>query len=184
MGKINLQNIITSILVLVWMTTVFIFSSQDGTQTLNTSGAFIHAVESTVKNEGTHVESNTNSNNNTDKIKSQKTIKYKYSDEIQLFVRKNAHYFLYLTGGIILSAFFYAQNKANRRYTLYTIVTGIVYSMTDEFHQKFVPGRTSSIKDVGIDSLGVITGVVIFILIIYVLRRRKLKLGEGKDVAV
>lgn len=49
MGKINLQNIITSILVLVWMTTVFIFSSQDGTQTLNTSGAFIHAVESTVK---------------------------------------------------------------------------------------------------------------------------------------
>ena len=170
MGKINLQNIITSILVLVWMTTVFIFSSQDGTQTLNTSGAFIHAVESTVKNEGAHVESNTNSNNNT--------------DEIQLFVRKNAHYFLYLTGGIILSAFFYAQNKANRRYTLYTIVTGIVYSMTDEFHQKFVQGRTSSIKDVGIDSLGVITGVVIFILIIYVLRRRKLKLGEGKDVAV
>ena len=56
--------------------------------------------------------------------------------------------------------------------------------MTDEFHQKFVQGRTSSIKDVGIDSLGVITGVVIFILIIYVLRRRKLKLGEGKDVAV
>lgn len=99
-------------------------------------------------------------------------------------MRKNAHYFLYLTGGIILSAFFYAQNKANRRYTLYTIVTGIVYSMTDEFHQKFVPGRTSSIKYVGIDSLGVITGVVIFILIIYVLRRRKLKLGEGKDVAV
>ena len=99
-------------------------------------------------------------------------------------MRKNAHYFLYLTGGIILSAFFYAQNKANRRYTLYTIVTGIVYSMTDEFHQKFVPGRTSSIKDIGIDSLGVITGVVIFILIIYVLRRRKLKLGEGKDVAV
>lgn len=99
-------------------------------------------------------------------------------------MRKNAHYFLYLTGGIILSAFFYAQNKANRRYTLYTIVTGIVYSMTDEFHQKFVPGRTSSMKDVGIDSLGVITGVVIFILIIYVLRRRKLKLGEGKDVAV
>ena len=45
MHKGKILKIISTIFVLVWMITVFIFSSQDGTQTLNTSGAFIYAIE-------------------------------------------------------------------------------------------------------------------------------------------
>ena len=53
MHKGKILKIISAIFVLVWMITVFIFSSQDGTQTLNTSGAFIYAIESTVNSNDT-----------------------------------------------------------------------------------------------------------------------------------
>lgn len=61
------------------------------------------------------------------------------------------------------------------------MIIGILYACTDEFHQKFVPGRTCSIKDVIIDSLGIITGSLIFILLKYIMTKRKdkmLKMGE------
>jgi len=38
-----------------------------------------------------------------------KEYKYKYSSQLQKVVRKNAHYFLYMLGGILLSVFFYAK---------------------------------------------------------------------------
>ncbi|OHB20299.1 MAG: hypothetical protein A2666_02015 [Parcubacteria group bacterium RIFCSPHIGHO2_01_FULL_47_10b] len=36
---------------------------------------------------------------------------------------------------------------------LFTTIIVIIYAFTDEFHQSFVPGRTSSIYDIGIDAL-------------------------------
>ncbi len=35
----------------------------------------------------------------------------------------------------------------------------ICYGVTDEFHQSFVAGRSSSISDVGLDTLGAVVGV-------------------------
>lgn len=191
-NNLVLQKILSAILVLVWMITVFIFSSQDGIETLNTSGAFINAIENT-----SQVISQ--SNNQTDKENTQekKEYKYMYSKEVQKIVRKNAHFFLYMVGGIILSVFFYAfLRKSNikentveksltklnticKKYMYYAVVFGIMYSLTDEFHQRFVPGRTSSIKDVFIDSSGVITGVLLFTIFKIILtKRKKIKAGE------
>ncbi len=40
-------------------------------------------------------------------------------------------------------------------------LTGTVYAMTDEFHQMFVAGRSCELRDVMIDSAGVLCGVLI-----------------------
>jgi len=32
-----------------------------------------------------------------------------------------------------------------------------VYALTDEFHQSFVPGRQATLRDIGYDTLGVLT---------------------------
>ena len=37
---------------------------------------------------------------------------------------------------------------------------GTAYALTDEFHQSFVPGRSCELRDVVIDSCGVLTGVL------------------------
>jgi VanZ family protein len=38
------------------------------------------------------------------------------------------------------------------------------YAATDEFHQSFVPGRTASIYDVGIDTTGAVLALTVVIL--------------------
>ena len=45
---------------------------------------------------------------------------------------------------------------------LITIVVIIIAASLDEFHQTFVSGRDGNIKDVFIDTLGALTGIVIF----------------------
>lgn len=204
LGKIKnnlvIQKILSMTLVLVWMITVFIFSSQDGKETLNTSGAFIYAIDSKisssnepkVKKENQNIEQSSKSD-----ISENNKYKYEYSANVQKIVRKNAHYFLYMIGGVILSVFFCVnsrkrvnKNSSNEKEIaiikkdktiFYAIMVGIIYAFTDEFHQKFVPGRTSSLKDVLIDSLGVITGVIILkiLKLIYDKRKDKMfKMGE------
>jgi hypothetical protein len=176
------------------MMTVFIFSSQDGIDTLNTSGAFIATIESNLKdNKSSQVGSNVDNKTDKKDTLENKEYKYKYSNKIQRIVRKNAHYFLYMVGGIILSVFFCAIERkksgkneksiakrsmiTHKKEMFFAIVTGILYAFLDEFHQKFVPGRTSSLKDVFIDSIGVITGVTIFNVLKIIMNKRKIKNG-------
>jgi VanZ family protein len=37
---------------------------------------------------------------------------------------------------------------------------GIAYAVADELHQTFVPGRAGTLLDVGIDSVGVLLGIL------------------------
>ena len=43
-----------------------------------------------------------------------------------------------------------------------SILLSILYSCTDEIHQLFVSGRSGSIIDVMIDSIGIILGIFIY----------------------
>ncbi len=186
-NNFSLQKILASILVLMWMITVFIFSSQDGIDTLNTSGAVISVIESKTTNDSSNVVSDNLGKTDNKNSLENKRYKYTYSNKIQKLVRKNAHYFLYMLGGVFLSVFFCANSKyksSQIKLAIYAIITGIVYTFTDEFHQRFVPGRTGSLKDVFIDSMGVITGaVLVYILRIILKRNVRIKWGS-KNVTV
>ncbi|SDJ24525.1 VanZ family protein [Salimicrobium halophilum] len=75
-------------------------------------------------------------------------------DQLHYLVRKGAHVFAYF----LLAILFYS---ASRKWYV-ALVISVIYAMSDEFHQKFIPGRSGQISDVGIDSLGVILGVFTF----------------------
>ena len=49
-----------------------------------------------------------------------------------------------------------------------SILVGLIYAITDEIHQSFIPGRTASIRDVCIDTCGVFLGIIIVLIIISV----------------
>ncbi|MCR5812258.1 MAG: VanZ family protein [Lachnospiraceae bacterium] len=51
-------------------------------------------------------------------------------------------------------------------------LTGTIYAVTDEIHQLFVPGRSCELRDIGIDSCGVLAGVLIAGLIMQSKERR------------
>jgi len=46
---------------------------------------------------------------------------------------------------------------------IFTIIFGVVYGITDEFHQSFVPGRSVSGFDVFIDAIGSTAGGIIYL---------------------
>ena len=54
---------------------------------------------------------------------------------------------------------------------------GTAYAVTDEFHQAFVPGRSCELRDVVIDSCGVLTGVLAALLAGWI-RERRIKVRQ------
>jgi len=54
---------------------------------------------------------------------------------------------------------------------VFSVLPAVIYSVSDEFHQLFVPNRTGQISDIIIDSSGALIGA----LLMYLLERRKIK---------
>lgn len=94
-------------------------------------------------------------------------------EEIHLFLRKAAHVTEYaiLTGlsfralRPVLGGFWWRAVVA--------LLPALIFAPADEFHQRFVPSRTSSPIDVLIDYLGAIVGIVICLVIHLALTRRR-----------
>jgi VanZ family protein len=80
----------------------------------------------------------------------------------QLFVRKCAHLAEYaILAAFLLRAFRKSQERLARAAAIAFILAAI-YAAFDEFHQSFVPSRTSSPYDVAIDTAGVLAGLAIY----------------------
>ncbi|WP_160725291.1 VanZ family protein [Bacillus sp. USDA818B3_A] len=90
-------------------------------------------------------------------------------DVLNLIIRKSAHV---MTFGFLSFLLFKSLEVYRFSYVLAWILT-VIYAMSDEYHQSFMPGRTSSIKDVFLfDSIGAFLVQLITFLII---RKKKLK---------
>ncbi len=71
-----------------------------------------------------------------------------------LMLRKLAHAAEFaLLGALLLRALGDARSA---------FAAGVAYAISDEVHQRFVPGRLGSPLDVAIDSVGVLLGVVLW----------------------
>ena len=78
-------------------------------------------------------------------------------------VRKFAHFFEYAVLGFLIGC---ALFLSRRRFSPITaVICSALYSVSDEIHQYFVPGRACRIFDVGVDTLGALTGTLILALI-------------------
>ena len=61
----------------------------------------------------------------------------------------------------------YSTDKTKKQKVSGSLLFGAFYAATDEIHQYFVPGRSARLFDVGIDSLGVMTGILIYIALMF-----------------
>lgn len=148
--------IISWLAAVVWAIVIFCFSAQNADISSSTSTKFTQAVINMVS----------------DDLPENKIITM--SLELDFFVRKLAHFTAYLILGILIYNALRCTDK-NNIFTL-SLVCCILYAISDEIHQHFVPGRACRILDVTIDSAGSLTGICIFILILYILKKRTKKL--------
>lgn len=91
------------------------------------------------------------------------------NNSLSYTVRKIAHITLYFILGILISSstiFIMKLKKTQiKGYTIFLISSTIcfVYACLDEFHQTFIDGRTGKFSDVGVDTIGFITSILIVI---------------------
>ena len=87
-------------------------------------------------------------------------------------VRKNAHFFAYLVLGILVINALRRSGVVGIRSMILALLICILYAISDEVHQLFVPGRGAQIRDVIIDSAGATVGIGVYLLLGRVVMRR------------
>ncbi|MBQ8782951.1 MAG: VanZ family protein [Clostridia bacterium] len=85
--------------------------------------------------------------------------------------RKIAHFCEFAALGFCVSGSVYFY--CNRPNLLKSIVPCIIYAISDEVHQMFVPERAGRIFDVFVDSCGSIFGLSVFLLIVFIYNKIK-----------
>lgn len=83
-----------------------------------------------------------------------------FMTNLMLPLRKSAHFLEYLILGIL--SFVCAEDfkLSNGKRMAVCFVFCVLYALTDEFHQTFIPGRSGNLTDVMIDSMGSLLGIL------------------------
>jgi VanZ family protein len=84
-------------------------------------------------------------------------------ETIDLLVRKVAHLSEYFIFAILLTrALNNRSSLSTKRQIIWGIVLGVMYAVSDEVHQSFVPSRSASAVDVVIDTIAFVCGTFSF----------------------
>lgn len=126
----------------IWMAVIFLFSAQQGSSSGSLSTSVLNIFSSIW-----------------DFILPSFTFDEQY---LHLFIRKGAHFSVYLILGGLVSNAFRMSGVSFKKQIGYAFIFSVFYAASDEFHQSFVPGRGPSIVDVGIDSLGAAVGIFFY----------------------
>lgn len=101
-------------------------------------------------------------------------------ETLSFIVRKCAHFLEYMILGISMVVTVRDLSRWNRpKSGIVAFLICAAYAATDEVHQMFVQGRSGEVRDMLIDSLGTLTGILIACLI-SCLREKKKKSGEER----
>lgn len=95
----------------------------------------------------------------------------------QHFIRKLAHFCIYAALGFsAFGMFWWTFNKKRTSISLlYSTIFSFVYACSDEIHQTFSPGRSTSFFDVILDTSGALFGAAILVFIIATYKHFKRK---------
>ena len=92
-------------------------------------------------------------------------------------LRKLAHFSEFACLGVLLCLLF--RTRGSRSLTT-PLLCGILAAMVDETIQLAVPGRSSAVIDVWIDTLGVASGVAAALFVLRLIQRHYLKSGGNE----
>ena len=156
-----LKRVIAYFFTLLVMSSIFYFSNQPAVKSSKTSSSITKKIiNAVVKNK---------------KISQKK--KNELAKKWEKTVRKIAHFSLYALLGICtyISASLTFIKKGShyiQKNALISLSFCILYAISDEIHQSFIPGRSCELTDILIDTSGSIAGILIVILI-YIMVQKK-----------
>ncbi|PZR75792.1 MAG: hypothetical protein DLM52_07020 [Chthoniobacterales bacterium] len=94
------------------------------------------------------------------------TISWQAIEQLQFFIRKAGHVSEYAILAALLYRALVNTLLLGRVWICATIVVLLagIYAISDEFHQSFVPSRTATARDVAIDAVGAVCGVLVVLM--------------------
>ncbi len=148
----KIKRIIFAVLLVGWMALIFIMSAQPAQQSSQLSGGLVSKIVSVLYPNYSDLS-----------LSAQTSIIHNTT----FIVRKAAHFFEYFVLGAlgILLANTFNKYKFFPRAVLAAAFC-VLYAVSDEIHQHFVPGRACRFTDILIDSAGILTAIIIISLII------------------
>ncbi len=154
--KINIIRIIIMILLIGTFYIIFGFSSQNGEESGNVSGKIARFVLEKIP-----IEKNEQNLKRTEGI-----------------IRKIAHFSIYAWVGFLVMSFFSTYSIKETKRIMISLGIGILYAISDEIHQSFVPDRSCQITDVILDSMGVLLGILVLCLMVKIHNKIKTKINR------
>lgn len=148
---------ITFMLTIATCITIFKFSSEDSGKSTGTSDFVIECI--------------INSNPFTKDLDSAE--KESIKENIKMPIRKLAHFSIYTVLGITNMCHMSTYSIVRYKRIGCSLIIGMLYAISDEIHQLFVPGRSGQMTDVLIDTIGVLFGICIVLLGQNIIRKNR-----------
>ena len=150
MNRRRVQKIVPWILVLLWMILIFLFSHQPAAESAKLSSGITEKILMVIN-----------------KIVPKLSID---QGSFSHFIRKAAHFGVYFVlGFLVVNALIISNRPKNTLSRLDIFLIGlfvsVLYAISDEVHQLFIPGRSGELRDVLLDSLGSVTGIVCMLIL-------------------
>lgn len=81
-------------------------------------------------------------------------------EQFHFFIRKTAHFIAYFILGVLALRAFINSGVRGWKSAIFAFGLSLIYAVSDELHQLFVPGRAAQVRDVLIDSAGAFCGIL------------------------
>jgi VanZ family protein len=138
--------------VILWMALIFYLSHQPATESSKLSTGITEVIVEKVEKAAPNAQFDIRSFNH--------------------IVRKNAHFFVYLALGVLVIDALRRSRVYRHRAMGLALLICVLYAISDEVHQLFVPGRGAQIKDVLIDGAGASVGIGVYLVIGKIMKNR------------
>jgi len=138
--------------VIVWMALIFYLSHQPATQSNELSSGITNFIVKAVENVAPNLDFDISGFN--------------------YLVRKNAHFIAYLILGVLTFNALRVSGGRGARSVVIALGICVLYAISDEVHQLFIPGRSGEVKDVLIDSAGASVGIGVSLVIARIINHR------------
>ncbi|UTR12116.1 VanZ family protein [Evansella sp. LMS18] len=139
--------------VILWMSLIFYLSHQPADESSELSRGVTEVVIETLEKVAPNAGLNINDFHN--------------------IIRKNAHFFIYLILGVLVINAMRRSNITLKRSAVTALLICILYAISDEVHQIFIPGRSGEVSDVIIDTAGASVGIGMYLLTRKIINLRK-----------
>lgn len=143
--------------VIIWMAIIFLFSAQNGQESSALSGGISEKIIDII--DPLIVKLNWDS--------------AKFAAGFESALRTMAHGAIYFVLGVLLSLTMQCYNISMLKRFLLSLSISVVYAISDEIHQHFVPGRACQLFDVMVDTLGALVGILLVVAVFYKKYKKK-----------